>query len=170
MELTPISFRDLSEIEAALFKGVGPTTGDPILVVRFVGTCGIGSGSNDDADFMRAVVVAALDVWWAAGLVLDLRELAYEWGDQMTGVLCGGDRFCGVPSLPTTVAVSDLCREGLTSLVGQEIGDDPKRWLFEDLEAAVAELEAQIQASRQREVRHEKVRPTRIRVTRKRGQ
>ena len=147
MELKPISFRDLSDIEFALAMGVGPTTGCGILVVSFTGICGIGSDGNDDAEFMRAIVVAALDAWTPSGLVLDLRQLSYEWGDLMTGVLCGGDRCCAVPMLPAAVLVSDLCREGLTSLVEREMGGVPAQWLFDDLEIAVREIETQMQAA-----------------------
>jgi hypothetical protein len=155
MELKAISFRELSQIEYELSIGVGPTTESQILVVSFTGTCGIGSAGNDDATFMRAIIVAALDAWSPSGLVLDLRHLAYEWGDLMTGVLCGGDRYCAVPVLPAAVVVSDLCREGLTSLVEHEIMGDSAHWLFEDLESAIEEVERQIRADEEREDRPE---------------
>ena len=38
--------------------------------------------------------------------------------------------------LPTAVAVSDLNRDGLTSLVGEEMFREPKQWLFESVELA----------------------------------
>ena len=78
---------------------------------------------------------------------LDLRHLDYQWGDEMTGVLSAGDRYWGISDLPTTVIVSNQCPVGLTSLVAQEMGEDPAHWLFDDLDDAVEGLELKMRAS-----------------------
>jgi hypothetical protein len=147
MELKRVSLEELSRIEYSLYTGVRANTHQEILLARFTGVCGIGSSGSDDAIFMRAIVVAALDAWSPFGLILDLRQLDYQWGDEMTSVLCGGDRYLGVPRLPTTVIVSNQCRTGLTSLVEQEMGEDPAHWLFDDFDAAAAALELKMRAS-----------------------
>jgi hypothetical protein len=147
MQFKAVSFRDLSRIEYHLYLSVASDSYEEILLVRFTGVCGVGSSGADDAIFMRSVVVGALDAWSPFGLILDLRHLDYQWGDEMTGVLCGGDRHCGVSQLPTTVLVSNQCRTGLTSLVAQEMGEDPAHWLFDDLNSAAAELELKMRAS-----------------------
>jgi hypothetical protein len=147
MEFKAVSFRELSEIEYNLYLAERPSSYQEIMLVRFTGVSGIGSRGTDDAVFMRTVLVAALDAWSPFGLVLDLSHLDYRWGDDMTGVLCGGDQYCAVSRLPTTVIVSNQCRTGLTSLVAQEMGEDPAHWLFDDLESALVELEIKMRAS-----------------------
>jgi hypothetical protein len=144
LDLRPVAFSDLSSIQYAFHLGTGTVTHDIILVVSFAGACGIGTGCDDDAHLMEAIGQAAVLAWRPFGLILDLRELTYEWGDMMTEVLTLGEpkRRHG---LPTTVLASARCREGLTSLLKEEMGEDPDLWLFDDLPAAVQELERQMQ-------------------------
>jgi hypothetical protein len=152
------SLADLSRITAG-FATV-PLPGSPhdhVLIVRFAGEYGVGSAGNGDAAFMSAMVAAGLDAWPPAGVVLDLRELSYEWGDMMSQVLgrtlfekAAPPEMIAQPGprvsasamasrpIPTRVVVSDHCREALTSLVRDEMQDEPERWLFDTLENAVA--------------------------------
>ena len=47
-------------------------------------------------------------------------------------------------SLPLAIVVSDLNREGLTSLVKEELLEDPKHWLFESLEDALNAVDKEV--------------------------
>lgn len=73
------------------------------------------------------------------GIVLDLTELRYEWGDEMAGVLfyCSNHSIEQDQSIPVAVVTSDLNREGLTSLVRDEMSQPINEWLFSDVESAV---------------------------------
>lgn len=128
---------ELSSIQCRFYTCDSPTLDyGEILVVRFEGTCGYGSGSNGDCVYMAAMTQAGLTAFEPLALVLDMRGLSYEWGDMMGHVLAAGsDQYVDAP-FPTAVVVSDRCREGLTSLVQDEMDEEPEEWLFESLELA----------------------------------
>lgn len=131
------SLEELSDIQVEFFTGLLPSAGD-LLVVKCSGECGYGSGSNDDCTFMAAMTKAGLEAFSPSILIFDFRQLRYEWGDQMLRVLAAGDgQFIDQP-FPTAVVVSDLCREGLSSLVRDEMfGEKVEDWLFDSLSDAV---------------------------------
>src|SRR5690349_21152281 len=84
MQLTEQRLSDLSSIRHAYFTSPLPSRSYfKILIVRFEGDCGYGSGSNSDATFMSAIIAAGLQSWEPVAVILDLRQLSYEWGDQM---------------------------------------------------------------------------------------
>ena len=51
------------------------------------------------------------------------------------------------PGFPVAVVVSDLNRKGLTSLVVQEMGADPRRWLFESIEEAALAVDKNVKGA-----------------------
>jgi hypothetical protein len=96
---------------------------------------------------MEAMIAAGVAAWSPFGVVLDLRELSYEWGDEMQEVLAGARN--PRRSLPTAVVVSDLNREGLTSLVTQEMLAAPADWLFDTVDDAIAAVDGKVIVQRQ---------------------
>jgi len=169
IQLTPRKFEDLSALDYSIFTCPLTEWSYKIcLIIEFKGECGLGCKSNSDATFMTAIVKAACEAWGASALILDLRELKYEWGDQMTRVLdaCGsfdtnrlllmsalGEELAApdvtkIPrahlAFPTACIVSDLNRAGLTSLVKQEMGMSPDELLFQSVEAAVIAVESKL--------------------------
>lgn len=94
---------------------------------------------------MTAMVRAGYEGFPPDALVIDCSDLKYEWGDEMTGVLCVGQDYYVNAEFPTTVVVSDRCRDGLTSLVRDELDKDPKQWLFESLREAIDAAQAKYQ-------------------------
>ena len=143
------------------------------LVVEFSGECGKGTCNSRTgyAEFMSAIVKAAVEAWKPVALILDLRQLKYEWGDEMNGLFYACDSFQPGPltlrsifgvypdlaeselskmtkeslSFPTAVIVSELNRTGMTSLVKDEMGKSPDDLLFETLEDALAAVDRQAQ-------------------------
>ncbi len=138
------------------------------LIVEFRGECGYGCRSNGDATFMTALIKAGLEAWHPFALILDLRKMKYEWGDQMSCPLCAGDAYRPDPldlewmflsaylverdvnkipkeflEFPRACVVSDLNREGLTSLVRLEMRKNPAELLFETLEEALTSVDCQ---------------------------
>ena len=90
---------------------------------------------------MRAMIAAGVAAWSPDAIVLDLRGLIYAWGANMAEVLtCGGH--------PAVVVVSDLNREGLASLVEQEMFEQPGDWLFESVEEAVSAVDRHVTGPR----------------------
>src|SRR5262249_10176093 len=84
---------------------------------------------NPDARAMNAAVAAALVVWDVDGVVLDLRNLSYVWGDGLLQVFRptapGGYR-----ALAWAVVASERCR-AVRTLIGDAL-------VFDDLDAAIA--------------------------------
>lgn len=109
------------------------------LVVSFSGEYGWGSGGIYDALFMIAVTEVALQGSpFGSLLILDLRKLKYEWGNTILDIFNKG--------VPLLVVVSDLNREGFTSLMGTMLNTRPSEWLFESFDLAVQELERRLKA------------------------
>lgn len=120
---------------------------------------------------MCGIIKGAMEAWKPVAVVLDLRDLKYEWGDEMSAPLgaCGffapsemllRSIFEVYPELvhsdlkkleeehwdfPLSVVVSEKNKTGLTSLVTSEIGKKPGTLLFETLEEAVASVDLQLQ-------------------------
>lgn len=78
---------------------------------------------------MHAMIGEGYTACRPATLILDLRELEYETGENMCKIL---DQ-----KIITKVIVSDLNRQGLTRLVGSVLFLDPKAELFESLADAL---------------------------------
>lgn len=128
-----------------------------VLIVAFQGEYGHGSQGNDDATFMKLITSAALEAWPAHVLILDFRKLRYEWGDMLSNVLTQLEprpasaeeemlhQIFG-PAGPIRriqrgfVLVSDLCREGMTSLIRDECRKNPREWIAESLEEALRRM------------------------------
>jgi hypothetical protein len=113
------------------------------LVVAFNGEAGNTHQHVRTFAFMNAMIVAGLEAWRPDALILDLRHLRYEWGDEMAGTLGAAWDWSRNP-FPTAVVTSDLNRAGLASLVEQEMGADPQEWLFGSIDDAVAAVDYQL--------------------------
>lgn len=118
-----------------------------LLVLAFRGVYRPGSQGNPDARRMRAEALAHLGVWPCDGLLLDLRELAYTWGDAILGVL-----DLEVPdatlSPPTLILAGPASRPGLSTLVRPDV-------LFDDLDLALGTLADRARAARDEQERSE---------------
>lgn len=141
MELEPLDPREGVSVEHRFFSAPLPSLPrSRALVVKFSGCSGVGCANNVDAIYMEAVIASGLIHFSHQALVLDLQEMSYEWGDQMVRPLGAGQGHYVDADLPTAVVVSDLNREGLTSLVRDEMLADPSEWLFDTLEEALARV------------------------------
>jgi hypothetical protein len=150
LDLQPCSLSDLGELGHGFARATLPS-GHPLLVIRLEGT----ASNKTDAtfDLAAAIVMAGLEAWQPWALILDLRGLDYSWGDRMQNVLdaaqrwyeplyplrraFGGERLS--ERFPLALLTSELCRDGLASLLRDEMHLEASALLFESLdEAAVA--------------------------------
>jgi hypothetical protein len=132
LELVELRFEELSRLQYQIHScALGGKHHARALVVKFSGIYGIGSKGNGDANFMRAIVLAALNVWHSHAIVFDLRDLAYEWGDAIWRVFGRGIDPAGIDEYPRALVVSDLCRSGF-STCGTIVPP-----MFDDLESAI---------------------------------
>ena len=145
MKLTEKRLLDLSKIEVRFFTGPSSKKNYlQILVIKYIGTYGWGSGGNDDARYMRAMATAAIDAFRPWGVVHDLSELSYEWGDMLEQVFIGP---VFEPS-PTGIVVGPECEEAVRTLLLGVNSQEPIEKagnVFRSLDAAWAYVDAQIE-------------------------
>ncbi|GAB7044580.1 MULTISPECIES: hypothetical protein [Catenuloplanes] len=143
--------RTLGELSALRYRFATARRGDAeawmrdeLLLVSFAGTYGTGSAGNGDAAFMRAVLALARRAFAPAGVVLDLRDVEYHWGDMMASVL--NDAVLG--GVSPAVVVSGTCRPAMTGLVEAELGEDPAAWLFDGVDDALRAVDTRVHQAR----------------------
>jgi uncharacterized protein len=161
MDLQPQKIEDISDATCAYATGTLDGSGHKLLVIVFRGTAATSREHIRTFDFMNASILAGLEAFEPDALILDFRDLAYTWGDQMHGTLRQaaswaqakfGPRLLfntlfagdGPESFPTAIISSEKCHEGLWSLVQDEMNDEPSRWIFPSLEAAAETLDARL--------------------------
>jgi hypothetical protein len=182
INLVPRKFEDLCSLGYSFFTCSLPSWPQlsqfSCLVVKFIGECGKDTSNPRSGydDFICAITKGAIRAWKPVALVLDLRELKYEWGDEMSFPFEMCQRMHLLPSpqialraifevypklrepdlekskdsllkLPFSVIVSDKNRDGLTSLFRQELKTDPEAFLFEKLEEAVDAVDCRLQVN-----------------------
>ncbi|HYP99929.1 MAG TPA: hypothetical protein VER96_14735 [Polyangiaceae bacterium] len=157
LELEPCSLGDFGRLEYDFAKALLSDSGHPLLVIRLSGSGSNAAHECGVFDLAPGIIMLGLEVWQPSALVLDLTNFKYEWGDMMRNVLSAGQRwygtvhpfravFCaGLPErLPFAVLVSDLNREGLTSLVEDEMGGEVASTLYESFSDAASALDRQL--------------------------
>lgn len=118
-----------------------------IMILKFIGVYGFGSAGNSDAIFMRAIGEAVLEAWEPGGLIIDLSELSYEWGDQLEDVFyIGSYKYRDMP-FPIALIVGDKSEEAIRTLILgiqstqgiHEIG-----WVFKEVSSAWGYIETKL--------------------------
>jgi len=107
-----------------------------ILVLRYSGEYPFGSAGNADASYMHAMVKAAVAAFEPFGVIHDLSELKYEWGDLLEMVFSVGPET--EPS-PVAVVVGPGCEEAVRTLchgINSTEPLDSLGWVFRDLQSA----------------------------------
>jgi hypothetical protein len=151
---------ELSQIKVRYF--LGPSRHQPylpILVISYNGTYPPGSAGNDDAQYMRAMAKAGVVAFEASGVIHDLSELTYEWGDRLDSAFIGpednadGSELLGAvfgsPPLAgeAAVVIGPQCEEAVrTLLLGENSQEsiDKLGYVFRRLEDAWEFVETQL--------------------------
>lgn len=114
-------------------------TNEKVMIAAFSGEAAATHELIHVFSVMDKALEELLDSEHPTGIILDFRGLKYEWGDEMA-------RTLSVPSIlmerdfPVAVITSELNREGLMSLVRDEMMCKPADWLTDSKEAAIALL------------------------------
>ncbi|MCP1135273.1 hypothetical protein NKT34_18390 [Paenibacillus polysaccharolyticus] len=118
-----------------------------IMILKFVGEYGYGSGGNSDAIYMCAIGKAVLEAWEPAGLILDFSELTYEWGDQLEDVFyIGEDQYRNIP-FPVALIVGERSEEAIRTLILGVYSDQTTEdidWVHRDLNSAWTFIEEKL--------------------------
>jgi hypothetical protein len=139
-ELRERKLADLSDIQVRYFLAESKTKPYlEILIIHYSGTYPVGSAGNDDACYMYALAKAGIAAFEPWGVVHDLSELSYEWGDMLDMVLGVGPDH---RSSPVAVVVGPGCEEAVRTLllginspepidkVGNVFRDLPTAWEY----------------------------------------
>lgn len=106
-------FSDLSELTYRIFAVERKIVhGVCVTVLEWNGVYRDGSAGNDDGVFMRVTTLASLSAWYAHGVVFDLRNLHYVWGDKIWEMYGRGIEPSGIESMPYATVVSEKCMPG----------------------------------------------------------
>jgi hypothetical protein len=89
-------------------------TEDSILIIRFVGEYPGGAPGNPVAEWMCLGAGSLVNKHLPSALILDLRELAYDWGDMIERVYSIGHE--AAPQILQATVVSDTNRRALSTL------------------------------------------------------
>jgi len=115
-----------------------------VLIVRFHGDFGYGSGGNETGAFMEAIVEAGIRSWDVDGVIVDLRDVTYEWGDMMELVLSAGDES----RVEAAFVVGPKCEAAIGTLMHGL--NSPRKsaiefeYIFDDIDAAVDYLRSYV--------------------------
>jgi hypothetical protein len=159
---------DLSKIKVRYF--LGPSRHKsylPILVIRYIGIYPPGSAGNDDAQYMKAMAKAGVAAFESWGVIHDLSELTYEWGDRLDSAFIGPEdnaeegKLLGAifatsnPPLAgqPAVVVGPQCEEAVRTLLLGENSQEPIEkvgYVFRQLEGAWEFVEAQLKEREKR--------------------
>lgn len=107
-----------------------------VLVIRYSGRYPHGSAGNEDARYMQAMAKAAVAAFEPWGVIHDLSDLRYKWGDLLEMVLAVGP---DVDPAPVAVVVGPRCEGAVRTLY---LGVDSREplesigWVFRDLQSA----------------------------------
>ncbi len=145
--MEPLSLDELSSIRVRFFRSHFHQERSTILVAQFAGTYWPGSLGGPDARYMLAMGEAGVRAWEPDGLILDLTELKYDWGNDLKELINIGHRCFGIESLPLAIIVGPGCEAGVRSLLispGIPPDSTMTEFLFRDLRAAFEYLDEEI--------------------------
>jgi hypothetical protein len=109
-------------------------------VIEFSGQYREGAAGASDSRFMMAIAEAAWTTTSPMAGLLDLRGLAYSWGDNISWI----ENFSPFGNYPTAVIVGDRNKEALLSLYGVESINQLENF-FDEFEPAWQYLEDKIE-------------------------
>jgi hypothetical protein len=88
MKLQPVRIEDETRLRYEFqLETTGRHSFCYTLIAKFSGEYRPGSAGSPDASFIVGITELAVGIWHPAGLILDLSELRYEWGDEMEWLL-----------------------------------------------------------------------------------
>lgn len=118
-----------------------------VLIVSFKGTYPDGSLGRDYATFISKKVITGLIDFDPDCVILDFRELTYNWGNSILRVfqeieaLKDADKTPEEPAFPILVLVSEKSKNGIVSLLTPATSNTIPNFIFEDINLAIKEAE-----------------------------
>lgn len=112
MEFEAIDLAQGSNIQFSIQRWTGDKRPyRSILLISFSGDYRDGAAGGPDALYMNGIVGMINEIWSPGGIILDLRNINYKWGDEMDLVLSAPSQD------PFAVLVSEKCEPAISTLV-----------------------------------------------------
>ena len=140
MNLTRVALEDLSDIRYSVALPPHERFARPEFVqAAFRGVYREGAAGAPDATYIMAIMAAVDRAWNPAAFIVDLTELAYTWGDEMSWLWDVGSHYWCTCRRPLAVVVSQRCQTALQSLDPEEF----EQYCVDSFDAAVASIRRQ---------------------------
>jgi hypothetical protein len=147
---------DLSRLEVRYYLAPSQKLEDAnVLVIKYTGSYQDGCKGNSDAQFMCAMARAGIIAFEPNGVIHDLSQLTYNWGDMLSNVFSEGvlrpnpaeeklaeifgHKWSDSHTAQPAVVVGPACEEAVRTLL---LGTDSTApissvgWVFRDLDSA----------------------------------
>jgi hypothetical protein len=86
-----------------------------ILSLQFIGVYHEGTEGTPDADYMRAMTAACLEVWSPDAVIFDFTNLNYKWGNDLAEVIAY-PMHVRSKDFPKCLVLSKSCADAVQSL------------------------------------------------------
>lgn len=146
--LKKYNLEDLSEIKIDIYMEETSTYNESnTMIIKYSGEYGLGSSGDSDAIYMCAMGKAALSAWNPSGVIIDLSDLSYKWGDMIEMVFDIGSEQYIDSEFPRAVIVGSKCEEAIRTLIfglNSEESIESVGWIFRNLESGWKYIESKI--------------------------
>ena len=140
MKLQPISLETLSLIRHSASLPPHERFSQPeFLHVAFSGEYRSGAEGKPDALYITSTMAALDTAWYSKAFIVDLTELTFDWGDEMSWLWDIGYQQTFRAQRPLAVIVGDGCRAALQTLDP----DEYKLHAVESFDDALASIRRQ---------------------------
>jgi hypothetical protein len=116
-----------------------------VLIISFFGEYPPGSLGKKQATYISKKTISGIIDFNPDAVILDFRELTYQWGNTMLNVFQDialfkdGENTENDPSFPVLIATSIKSKNGLWSLLTPSTSNSVPDFIFEDIHLAITE-------------------------------
>ena len=138
-----IKLSDISKLKYKIYRIEASKPKDPdIFIIKFIGNYGMGSKGNSDASFMDAIINLIKHNFYSR-TILDLSQLHYEWGDEISRIL---DGFVLEENTGDALVLGENGRKGISSLYQMDYNKniDENNNIFSDIESALHYMKTEL--------------------------
>ncbi|MEO9572206.1 MAG: hypothetical protein ABJH82_00445 [Polaribacter sp.] len=118
-----------------------------VLIASFKGIYPEGSLGKNHATYISKKVISGLIDFDPEVIILDFRELTYNWGNSILSVFQeikafkDGENLPEEPAFPILVLVSERSKNGIISLLTPATSNTIPNYIFEDINKVIKEAE-----------------------------
>lgn len=112
---------------------------DKILLVKFSGIYPEGSAGNFEGEYMFAMLDLVENLYNSSGIIVDLSELIYVWGDMIDGIFPSDNEI-------KAIILGDKCCKAIESLVKMDWDGEEylNQHFFDDFDSALNFIQQKI--------------------------